>query len=521
LLTSSAPARSARASQGSGREASAQGRRRLNGGADTVRVDALVRAERVRALFDRNSVAQATVFLNSAIVVVVLWGHAAPGRLLSWAGAVWLVGAVRLALAGAYRRSTQAPEEGERWARWFTAGAALNGVIWGSIPLLVGGGLPLAHFVFLVFVLGGMASGAALSNASRQEAFLAFTVPALLPILVLLLSGGDRLRVGMGILVAIFGMAVSAISRSGGRALEEAARLRFANAELASGLAALNSELEARVAERTAQLEAASAREREAERQIASAARLAVLGTLAGGVAHEINNPLTYLRSNLGYVRDELARLVGEPAARSALDEALADAAEGVERVRAIVGHLMALSRVERPGEATTVDLHAALDLCADMVRPEIQPKARLRRAYGPVPPVLGSRTRLVQVFLNLLLNAVHAVPEGDPARHEVRLTTRFDPDEARVVVEVSDTGCGIPEASLQRIWEPFFTTKPVDQGIGLGLSICRSLLGALGGRIAVRSQEGAGSTFTVWLRVAGVAEPQARVESAGVRGGA
>jgi signal transduction histidine kinase len=481
-------------------------------------VEALVRAESVRALFGRNSIAQATVFLNSAIVVVVLWGEASPGRLLAWAAAVWLAGTARLALAAAFRRSTQAPEEAERWGRWYTYGAAVNGVIWGSAPLLVGGP-PLVHLIFLAFVLGGMASGAALSNASRQEAFLAFAVPALLPILVLLLSGGDRLRVGMGILVAIFGAAVTLISRSGGRTLAEAARLRFANAELASGLAALNSELEARVGERTAQLEAAAAREREAERQVASAARLAMLGTLAGGVAHEINNPLTYLRSNLGYVRDEMARLVGDAAARSALDEALTDASEGVERVRAIVGHLMALSRVERPGEATTVDLHSALDLCADMVRPEVQRRARLRRDYGAVPPVLGGRTRLVQVFLNLLLNAVQAVPEGDPARNEIRVATRYDADEERVAVEVSDTGCGIPEANLSRIWEPFFTTKPVDQGIGLGLSICRSLLGALGGRIAARSQEGAGSTFTVWLRAAGASEPHARVESAAERG--
>jgi signal transduction histidine kinase len=481
------------------------------GDAGTDRVEALVRAERVRALFDRNPVAQATVLLNSAIVVVVLWGHAAPGRLFAWAGALWLVAACRLALGAAFRRSAPSPGEAGRWARWFTAGAAVNGATWGVVPLLVGDGLPLAHVIFLAFVLGGMAAGAALSNASRQSAFLAFTVPALLPILVLLLSGGDRLRIGMGILLAIFGAAVSAISRSGGRALAEAVRLRFTNAELARGLAALNSELEARVVERTAELDAARSREREAERQLGNAARLATLGTLAAGVAHEINNPLTYLRSNLSYVRGELDRLGADPTLQGALDEALADAGEGVERVRGIVLHLMTLARFEAP-EAQPVDLPATLDLCVDMVRREIQPRARLHREYDRIPRVMGDRTRLVQVFLNLLLNASQAVPEGDPARHEVRIATRLEPDGARVVVEVSDTGCGIPEASLERIWDPFFTTKPVDQGIGLGLSICRSLVGELGGRIAVRSREGAGSTFTVWLKAA---EPQGNRDDA------
>jgi two-component system, NtrC family, sensor kinase len=116
-----------------------------------------------------------------------------------------------------------------------------------------------------------------------------------------------------------------------------------------------------------------------------------------------------------------------------------------------------------------------------------------------------------VQLFLNLLLNAAEAVPEGDPARHEVCIATR--PDGERVMVEVSDTGSGIPEGSLERIWDPFFTTKRVDQGIGLGLSICRSLVGALGGKIAVRSREGEGSTFTVWLAAAGAGEPQRKTE--------
>jgi signal transduction histidine kinase len=470
-------------------------------------VEALVAAERTRALFARNGVAQATVVLNSSVAVVVLWGHAPAGALVAWAGTLWLVAAARLALGAAYRRADPRPDQAERWARRFTLGAAVNGVAWGAAPLLVGAGLPLSHLIFLAFLLGGMAAGAALSSASRQAAFLAFTGPALAPMLLLLLLGGDRIRVGMGLLLAVFAAAVTRLSRTGGRAHAEAVRLRYANAELAAGLAALNAALEARVAERTAELEAARDRERLAERQLAAAARLATVGTLAAGVAHEVNNPLTYVGSNLAYVREELGRLGDDPAARPALEEALADAGDGVERVRRIMRHLMVLARLERPGELQPVDLGAVLDACADMARPELRDRARLVRVDGPIPAVLGDQARLVQIFLNLLLNAAQAIPPGAPGRHEVRLSTRAGPDGRWVVAEVGDTGAGIPAAIRDRIWEPFFTTRHAERGLGLGLAVCRSLAAELGGRIAVESREGAGTTFSVWLQAAAAAE--------------
>ncbi len=471
------------------------------GGASAV--EAQVAAARTGALFERNAVAQATVVLNSAVAVVVLWGEAPAARLLGWAGTLWLLAAARLALGLAYRRAGPPPAEAERWARRFTAGAALNGLAWGALPWLVRAGLPPAYLVFITFLLGGMAAGAALSSASRQAAFLAFTVPALGPMLVLLLTGGDRLRTGLGLLLAVFAAAVARISRTGGRALSEAVRLRFANAELAAGLAGLNAALEARVAARTAELQSALDREREVERQLAGAARLATLGTLAAGVAHEVNNPLTYVGSNLAYVREELGRLGAEAAARRPLEEALADAGEGVERVRRVVRHLMLQARLGPPGPLQPVDLGAALDACAAMAGPELRDRARLVRGGGPVPPVLGDLPRLVQVFLNLLLNAAQAIPPGRAGEHEVRLAARAGEDPRQVVVEVADTGAGIPAAIAGRVWEPFFTTREAERALGLGLAICRGLVADLGGRIAFAAREGGGTVFTVWLQAA------------------
>jgi signal transduction histidine kinase len=470
---------------------------------DKARIEALVCAERTRALHERLGISQATVMFNSAVVALVFWGKIEASRLLAWVATVWIVAAGRLLLRSAYRRADPM-RDATRWGRVFTLGAAVNGLAWGAAPLLLlHDGLSLPHALFLAFVLGGMAAGAALSNASHQPAFLAFAVPALVPITGELLLRGDRLEVAMGFMVAVFGAAVSGISRAGGRALAEAVRLRFRNGDLAERLANAAAELERRVVERTSQLEAALSREREAERRLSHAARLASLGTLAAGVAHEINNPLTYIRSNLGFVREELDRVVTAPDARAAVSDAIRDATEGVERVSLIVRRLTDLSRVQLRRGLEPVELQPAIDACVAMAGPEIRTRATLVRDYAAAPKVMGERTQLVQVFLNLLMNAADAIPEGNPDAHTIRISTRLDELADEVVVEVADTGAGIPESILDRVWDPFFTTKAAGWGTGLGLSISKSIVASLGGRIAVRSREGAGSTFTVWLKTA------------------
>lgn len=477
---------------------------------DPDRIDTLVLAEQVRALFDRNVVAQATVVLNSLVVVLVLWSHSSPARLLPWLGAVWAVAAARFALGRSYRCSEPAPEDAARWGRRFTLGAALNGIGWGAAALLLPSGAPPADGIFVAFVVAGMAAGGALSNASHQPAFVAFTAPAIVPLAASFVAAGGRLQLAMALMLAVFAGAVTAISRSGGKALITATRLRFQNAELASRLAASAADLERRVLERTAQLEAAVSREREAEQQLVSSIRLAGLGSLAAVVAHEVNSPLAYVGSNLTFVREELGREEADPELQATMRTALDDAAVGLARVKSIVRHLNDASRVELRAGLERVDLHAALDLALAIAARDVRGRATVVREYGAVPPVTAGHVHLVQVFLNLLLNATESIPEGRPADHRVRITTRPHPSTGQVVVEVSDSGCGISPGDLERIWEPFFTTKPPGRGSGLGLSICRDILARFGGRVTATSAAGVGSTFTVWLNAA-PAETSAR----------
>jgi signal transduction histidine kinase len=242
----------------------------------------------------------------------------------------------------------------------------------------------------------------------------------------------------------------------------------------------------------------------QAQKRMLSMERLASLGMLTAGVAHEINNPLAYMLSNLNYVNEELSTLAekGEPfsgeRARDILD-ALSETLSGSSRVRDIVKDLRLFSRAA-PDQPGPLDLHALLDSCVNMAWSEIKHRGRVVKDYGAVPRVHANQSRLAQVFLNLLVNAAHALPPRGSESAEIRLSTRHE--ENVVMVAVRDTGVGIPEEHLERIFEPFFTTKPPGEGTGLGLSISREIVKAAGGSITVESQLGRGSTFRVFLPV-------------------
>ena len=254
--------------------------------------------------------------------------------------------------------------------------------------------------------------------------------------------------------------------------------------------------------------------QRQLEEQLALADRLASIGTLAAGVAHEINNPLAYAHTSLEVASRELQAL-GDPERTARVEEAIGWARQGTERVRAIVRDLKTFSRAEaEPIEA--VDLPALLDSTLALAANAIATKAQVVRRYEAGVPAMASKARLGQVFLNLLLNAADAIPEGAPSRHEIRVSTALDAS-GRVVIAIADSGSGIPPNLSGRIFDPFFTTKPVGAGTGLGLAVCHRIVTQLGGDIRFESTPGMGTTFRVTLpagdvsAIARVAPPLAR----------
>jgi CheY-like chemotaxis protein len=235
--------------------------------------------------------------------------------------------------------------------------------------------------------------------------------------------------------------------------------------------------------------------EKRLQAQVMTSDRMVSLGMLAAGVAHEINNPLMAVLGNLEILRDTL----GEAALRPDVDDALSDALEASRRVEVIVRDLRLFSRAEEE-RTCAVDLVAVLKSTLRLAQTEVKHRARLVEEFHARPHVRGNESRLGQVFLNLIVNAAQAIPEGRADRNEIRIVTRLE--GGRALVEISDTGCGIPEELAKQLFVPFITTKPVGVGTGLGLTICQRIVTGLGGRITFQSRVGHGTKFNVTLPV-------------------
>jgi signal transduction histidine kinase len=230
------------------------------------------------------------------------------------------------------------------------------------------------------------------------------------------------------------------------------------------------------------------------------------VGELAAGIAHEINNPLAFVRSNLALLREhwselagQLAKLAGRSAAADVVaegEELLEESLEGVDRASAIVRDVRGLAHGGR-AEKQAADLGELLRGVLRIAAPQLRGNARVETRLSDVPPVWGAPHELQQVFLNLVLNAIQAIGDEGHVWISTECDGRF------VVTTVADDGCGIAPEIFDRIFDPFFTTKPVGEGSGLGLGIAHGIVQGHGGHLSVASEAGRGTRFRVHLPMA------------------
>ena len=237
------------------------------------------------------------------------------------------------------------------------------------------------------------------------------------------------------------------------------------------------------------------------QRQLIFADRMASVGTLAAGVAHEINNPLTYVSTNLAMIRQEIAEVDQTSTSLAMITEMAEEAQAGVERIRKIVKGLKTFSRPEDECEEV-IDVLPILEMSINMTSNEIRHRATLKRDFNEIPTVEADESRLGQVFINLLVNAAQALPDSDSAANEIQVRTATD-EQGRALIEIEDTGSGIPQQLIERIFDPFFTTKAVGVGTGLGLSICHTIITSMDGELTLASKEGQGTMARITLPAA------------------
>jgi signal transduction histidine kinase len=286
-------------------------------------------------------------------------------------------------------------------------------------------------------------------------------------------------------------------------------------------LASQSNQLEEQVAEGNLRLS-------EAQEKLVQSEKLASIGQLAAGVAHEINNPIGFVKSNMGSLKtyvDDFLEILARYEALEAMLPADADAVrklrelktsvdlaficddiqhliaqsqEGIGRVAKIIQDLKDFARSDSNPSWVKADLHACLDSALNIAANEIKYKADVLREYGALPEVECLPAQMGQVFLNILVNAAQAMP-ADAGRGTITVRSGCA-DNEHAWIEISDTGCGMESAQIKRIFEPFYTTKPVGLGTGLGLSISYGIIQRHGGRIEVTSAIGQGTTFRIEL---------------------
>jgi len=446
------------------------------------RVAGAVYAEQIAAVFRQMPIALGVNAVNAGLTAAVLTPLAAWPLPFFWFVAVLLVTIGRGVLWWRYRSSSSSAEfDPGRWSVPAACGSLLAGLVWGIGGALMFPMVPQLAQLFLTTVIGGMCAGAIVVSASHRPTLLAFLLSASLPMAVCFFSQGSTPDAVLGTMIIVFAAALALASRQLNGILVQAVRLRF--------------ELD----EANQRLQTEMAEHRATEAALRQAQKLEAIGHLTGGIAHDFNNLLTVVIGNLVLASERL----GEDRAVTPLIDGAVQAAE---RGVALIQRMLGFARRQRL-EPRPVDLGCLLAGIENMLSQTLGPQIRLAvDAPAGAAPVEVDANQLELAILNLAVNARDAMPTGGALsialvnRHVDRAQPGELPARDYAVIEITDTGTGMDEATLAQALDPFFTTKEAGIGSGLGLPMVQGFAAQSGGAVRLSSAPGAGTTVELWL---------------------
>ncbi len=453
---------------------------------------ARIRAARVGAVYERLGVSLAITVVSGAAAATALAAGGVSRLVWAWFGLVLILAGLRLAALSAFRRDAALARIG-LWGRLAVGGAMASGLLWGlgaallpSVEISAPGAL-VGHVVMLL-LLGAMCAGAATVHAVHAPTALAFIIPAGVPPALRLAMQGDGRHLLMAAVVLLYILVLALVARRSCRQFDETFRLQIALARRTEELDEANARLRTEIADHRATGES-----------LRQAQRMEAIGQLTGGVAHDFNNVLAVIGGNLQLIA---RRAEGNPDIRR-----LAAAAErAAERGARLTASLLSFSR-EQPLRPETVDLNERIREFAPLLRRTLDGRMELALELAPGPLMaLLDPAHFQAALMHLVINARDASPAG---RQLTIATSLLPSDDASAegghpgpfaCVRVIDTGPGMAPEVASRAFEPFFTTREVGQGSGLGLSRVHGFAKQSGGTARIESVEGGGTAVSILL---------------------